>query len=302
MANSKTRKIVLVCCAVAAISMISPATSEGCAFLERLMPWNWCRSDTADVTYAPAYAVQYPVAAQICNYVPQTCYRTVMRTMPTTVYRPTSYCDPYTGCATTCYRPVTSYVRSAQFAPYTTYRPVWTTSRYTPYATSRYTPYATPCATSCNPCATSCSPCATNGALTYGNACGSACGSTTYVSPTNGCTSCAQAPVAPISPAPMRGIITQPPNRTTTPVIRQNAPTQPYRENKPIKPIPDKEVKGSSLGGPQLDGPATDRTTARFVRQATYQSAYSPSYQPVVNRAAANLPAFDYGGWRASNK
>ena len=76
--------------------------------------------------------------------------------------------------------------------------------------------------------------------------------------------------------------------------------------NKPIKPVPEKEVKGSSLGGPQLNGPASDRTTARSVRQATYQAVYRPTnqpvYQPVANRAATNTPAFDYGGWRASNK
>ena len=274
MTNSKMRKILLVCCAAAAIVLIAPTASQACECLDRLMPWNWGRSNTPTATYAPAYTVQYPCATQTCNYVPQTSYRTVLRTVPTTVYRPVPYCDPCTGCATTTNRPITSYVRSAQLVPYTTYRPVWTSSCYTSCAT--------PCATTC------------------GTACGTSCGTATYSTPSSGCSSCAPAPATTtITPIPAQGTTTTPsaqqPNNTA-PVIRQGTPTPGYKSSKPIPPVPDKEVPSNPTSGPQLNGPSTDPVTVRPVRQATYQAAY----QPVSNRTIAQT--FSYDGWRASSK
>ncbi len=275
MANSKTRKILLVCCVAAVILLIAPAASQACGCFDWL--WGCCGSRAAAPTYAPAYSVQYPLAAQTCNYVPQTSYRTVLRTVPTTVYRPVSYCDPCTGCARITYRPITSYVRSAQLVPYTTYRPVWTSSCYTPCAT--------PCATTC------------------GTTCGSSFGTTIYAGAASDCSSCVSTPATTLAPTPMPGAtMTTPPANGTAPVIRQDVPPQSFQQNKPIKPVPDKEVQGSSLGGPQLNGPSLDRTTARPVRRATYQAAFGAVYQPVSSRAARNAPAFDYGGWRASNR
>lgn len=282
MTNSKMRKILLVCCAAVAIVLIAPTASQACECLDRLMPWNWCKPKAPVATYAPAYTVQYPCATQTCNYVPRTSYRTVLRTAPTTVYRPVSYCDPCTGCARTTYRPITSYVRSAQLVPYTTYRPVWTSSCYASCAT--------PCATTCGTaCGTSC-----------GTACGTSYGTTTYSTPSSGCSSCAPAPATTIpatttlAPTPMPGATTtqtQPPNNTA-PAIPQNVPTQKFQQNKPIKPVPEKEVPSNPTSGPQLNGPSIDRMTARPVRQATYQ--------PVSNRTST--PTFSYDGWRASSK
>lgn len=62
----------------------------------------------------------------------------------------------------------------------------------------------------------------------------------------------------------------------------------------PIKPVPEEDIHESSHSGPQLNGPATDRVTARPVRQANYQE--------VSYKAGEVENGFEYGGWRASNK
>ena len=268
MANLKMRRTLVVCLAAATVLLIVPATSQGCEFLDRLMPWNWCSGSNAAATYAPAYAAQYPVATQTCCYVPQTSYRTVMRTVPATVYRPTTCCDPCTGCATTCYSPVTSYVRSAQLVPYTTYTPVWTTT--------------------CSPCGPTCDPC--------GSACNTCTSCTTTV--TNGCSSCAtpavSTPSSTLVPTPMQES-NQPSNSgTQQPTLPKSSPAQPYKQNKPIPPVPQDEIRESSMGAPQLNGPSFDRVTARPVRQATYQT--------VSYKDTDITPRADYGGWRASDK
>lgn len=59
------------------------------------------------------------------QYVPQACYRQVVRAVPVTTYHPVAVCDPCTGCAQVCYRPVTALVQSVQLVPYTTYRAVY---------------------------------------------------------------------------------------------------------------------------------------------------------------------------------
>ena len=42
-----------------------------------------------------------PCAQQVCNYMPQTCYRTVYSQVPVTAYQPVTTCDPCTGCPRT---------------------------------------------------------------------------------------------------------------------------------------------------------------------------------------------------------
>lgn len=287
MANSKTTKVWSICIATAVFALSAPATSQGCEFLERLMPWNWCRgSETPAATYAPAYAVQCPTPVQTCCYVPQTSYRTVLQTAPATVYRPTTCCDPCTGCATTCYSPITTYVRSAQLVPYTTYTPVWTTSSC----------YAS-CGTSCSPCA---SPC--------GTSCGTSCGSTDYSYTTtapSGCSSCgtpAPSSTSTLAPTPMQGSMTTQPSGAGAGTVQPSLPgstTPPtYKQNMPIKPVPEDDIRGSSHKGPRLEGPAIDPLTSRPVRQANYQEV---SYKTGETNSAGES-RFDYDGWHASNK
>src|SRR3569623_1595391 len=113
---------------------------------------------------APAL-IEAPLAAPtVVNYVPQTCYRTQYVTVPVTTYRPTTGCDPCTGCPITTMRPVVSYVQQARMVPYTTYRPVVTsgcspcggavTAGYAPVAS-----YAAP-ASSCSGCSAAAAPAA----------------------------------------------------------------------------------------------------------------------------------------------
>src|SRR3569623_2145101 len=72
---------------------------------------------------APAL-IEAPLAAPtVVNYVPQTCYRTQYVTVPVTTYRPTTGCDPCTGCPIPTMRPVVSYVQPARLVPSTTSRP-----------------------------------------------------------------------------------------------------------------------------------------------------------------------------------
>ncbi len=75
---------------------------------------------------ACAPAVCTPCAAPTLQYVPQTCYRTVVARVPVACYAAETVCDPCTGCAQTCYRPVPAYVHRARLVPYTIYRPVLT--------------------------------------------------------------------------------------------------------------------------------------------------------------------------------
>ena len=73
---------------------------------------------------------------RVCNYVPQTAYRTSYVPTPVTTYRPFVSGDACTGCTTTCMRPVTSYVLRPTVTPYTTYRQVCQTVASQPYVTS----------------------------------------------------------------------------------------------------------------------------------------------------------------------
>lgn len=121
------------------------APSESKAF------WDLFHHHAPTVAYMPL-VVAPPCApcGQVCNYIPQTCYRTVYVNMPVTAYQPVSIADPCTGCPRICMRPVTTYVPQAQLIPYTTYSPVMAN-------VCNYCP-----CTNCGACATGC-PTVTNG-------------------------------------------------------------------------------------------------------------------------------------------
>ena len=90
-----------------------------------------------------AYAVSQPCSTctttctqRVCNYVPQTAYRTAYVNTPVTTYRPFVSSDACSGCTTTCMRPVTSYVLRPTVVPYTSYRQVCQTVTSSPYTTN----------------------------------------------------------------------------------------------------------------------------------------------------------------------
>lgn len=99
----------------------------------------------------------------VCNYVPQTCYRAQMVSVPVTTYRPVTSCDPCTGCQTTCMRPQVCYQQQVKYTPYSTYRLQYSlqqptcaataTTYYAPVAAATYAAPAMGCS-SCNSGAT----------------------------------------------------------------------------------------------------------------------------------------------------
>ncbi len=147
---------ILAALAVGLFAGLAPETSDAqatCSTCNVGNPWAVAPTWTARTTYrpwlswrrwglGPSFIAARPVALAapgcttcyrpVCNtcvshtvrYVPQTCYRTVVQRVPVTTYRPHTSCDPCTGCATTCMRPVTTYVQQCRRVPYTTYRAV----------------------------------------------------------------------------------------------------------------------------------------------------------------------------------
>ncbi len=150
---------LLVACSVAVGFLATPSESQA------IFHW-FGRCCAPRATYLPVAPVQTcaPVCPQsctqqVCNYVPQTCYRTQMISVPVTAYQPVRSCDPCTGCPVTSYRPVVSYVQRVQRVPYTTYRMVCSTQQVAPAATAvSYTQPAAPGCTSCAPGATITTP------------------------------------------------------------------------------------------------------------------------------------------------
>ena len=254
--------------------LLAPSESQACRCLDWLCPWNWGRGSMASTTYAPPYAPSYSTASytaaapRTCCYVPQTCYRTVYRSVPMTTCQPVVSRDPCTGCPVTCYRPMTTTVRRACLVPYTTYRLVW----------------SNPCATTvsaCAPVATSVSPC---------SACGPATSTTVpYYRPSTSspATTGSPADLAPTLPGSSSGNPTEPvtPQRT----FRQKPVPEPETEMK-LNPIPDTETK--SIRAPRLIDPDS-RSAAAPIRQAMFYRSVSRPSQPATTQASS-------GGWRAS--
>ena len=272
MSQSRARGMVLAC-GMALVLLGMPSSSEACQALDWIWPWNWCRGPASTTTFAPAYTapVCNPCATQTCSYVPQTAYRSVLRTVPMTTCRPVTCCDPCTGCPVTTYRPITSYVRTTQLIPYTTYRRVWSNP-------------CVPCApcVSCDPCGTAC-----------GISCGTSCESVSTVG--GGCASCAAPNSTPSYLSPTAPALP----RNGAPPPQQNGAGAPstFKSEKPvaeppITPIPDAEIQQNSLKRPRLIDPE-NRTTARPIQHAGY-------FRPVSHEVAPARKPIDYGGWRAS--
>ncbi len=110
--------------------LATPSVTQACWLTDWLRP-NWLLPKPRTTYYQPQYASYAPASTctttctkRVCNYVPQTCYRTVRYNVPVTTYRPVTTVDPCSGCRTTCWRPTTSYVQQVRRVPYTTYRQV----------------------------------------------------------------------------------------------------------------------------------------------------------------------------------
>ena len=248
MTRSKARGLMLVCGALVAVLGI-PSRSDACRCLDCLWPWNWGRSTMASTTYAPPYVAPAPAASmaptysaasypscvgRTCSYVPQTCYRTVYETVPTTTCRPITYRDPCNGCPVTCYRAVTSYARRARLVPYTTYRMVWSNV--------------------CTPV------CPTYGTVTSScPSCG--IGATTTPAPSYSIPSTGQGTLTPM-PSTI-------PSTTIPRTFEKSTPTPETR----LKPIPDADIESKPPTEPTLIEPAGRSTSRPIHRTAYYQAA-----------------------------
>ncbi len=118
----------------------TPSMTQACWLTD------WLRPKPRTTYYQPQYASAAPPSTctttctkRVCNYIPQTGYRTVYYNVPVTTYRPVTTADPCTGCRTTCWRPATSYVQQARRVPYTTYRQVCQNVVMRPVVTQRPT-------------------------------------------------------------------------------------------------------------------------------------------------------------------
>lgn len=304
------------------------APKESKAIFDWLCPSSWHQTrSTATTTYAPPYVAQpvavaprYTVAPAVaalpapttCAYVPQTCYRTVLRPVTVTAYRPVVARDACTGCPVTAYRPVTTIAQRAMMVPYTTYRPVCTTA----------------CApTACAPtmCAPSgCSSCAPATAAplspipmpTMPTSPGLP--QPTYSAPLSGgsmgaptlplsSSLPATSGVPPASPTPPGGNFNYPsqpgvggPQRTFGSGSGAGGSVQPSQApyggqtpNPGLKPTPDRSTGPASNGlFRYLTPPTQDGRTALVpVRQATYSVPVTPaSYQPAAPQSSAASP------------
>jgi hypothetical protein len=115
MTGPTTRRIVISATALAATFAV-PRESHAI--------FHWLRNcfcgQPAAVSYLPATSCPSPTVA----YVPQTCYRAQVMSVPVTAMRPVTGVDPCTGCPVTYYRPTTACSQVVRWVPYTTYRAV----------------------------------------------------------------------------------------------------------------------------------------------------------------------------------
>ncbi|MGC3966983.1 MAG: hypothetical protein QM775_06315 [Pirellulales bacterium] len=150
--NRTLRTIRMAAVAPAVVALLMPANAHaifGC--LQR-------RNDAAAALYGSNVCT--PQGQQlVCNYVPQTCYRTQVVQVPVTTYRPVTSCDPCTGCQTVCMKPQVCYQQQVKYVPYTSYRlqyslqqPTCGTTSMTYYApTAAAAAYVAP-ASGCSSC------------------------------------------------------------------------------------------------------------------------------------------------------
>jgi hypothetical protein len=219
--------------------------------------------------------------ATVCNYMPQTCYRTECVNVPVTTYRCESACDPCTGCPTTVMRPVTSFVRQVRYVPYTTYRQVCNTvAAPVVAAPAMVAPAAVAPATSLYPAAPSGSCCTPTSAAmnsTYGAP------AATYPAPAMPSAPMIQsAPAIPATPAP---------TLNGAPVITPLPRTD-------LRAIPDNNFNGSSSGNWTYD---PDSRTTRHVAPRPTDEEKSGLVVPAVYSSPAASRADD-SGWRAARR
>ena len=153
-------RLLIVVVALGAMLLAAPAISEACGFFDCLFGGcgRTAYAPATAATFAPAYAPGCSTCStQTVAYFPQTYYRTAYRSMPVTVYRPTTY-----------------WARQSRLVPYTTNRLVYSRPYTVAYG---YAP-----AVSCDPCGTSCDPCGTSvcGFASGGSGCSSCSVGTTY--------------------------------------------------------------------------------------------------------------------------
>lgn len=317
MVTSKTRWFVVGCVAVMMLFAVTTPSQAGP--FDWLCPSTWSQPAPSPATFAPSYSAYstqriswMPVAGtavgcdpcgQQTSYFPETKYRWKYSRIPRTSMQAVSSCDPATGCATTVYKPVTTYsiLPWLHREPYTVYRPV-------PVARAAYNPWGV---NPCDPCAVNCwDPC--GGATSTFAPVGSAC-STCTVSSFESSTGVLSSGYTPLSSDPG-----YPTGRTFATPDSENSATEnfgtgtaPYgakreAEDK-IQAIPDPAISNPTSGSaPKLITPR-GRTAALPIPSVARVHPAS-RYQPVAQYHVVSKPPapitpverkLDVSGWRA---
>lgn len=253
---SKYRRSVRVAVTLfAAASMLVPADAQ--AFFGCFQK----RQNAAASLYGGT--VCNPCGQQlVCNYVPQTCYRTQTVAVPVTTMKPSCGTDPCTGCPTTVMRPVVSYQQQVQYVPYQSYRlqysvaqpacPTATTSYYAPSLSSGVAAPAT----------------------TY------AAPATTYAAPAAGCSSCNSGVAATSYYAPT----------TAAPVVTNYQPATNYA------PVPTTRMLTPGVVVPGAATYAAPSTTGVYNYPTTAGNVNVGGYSYATPGASGITPPSMYGG------
>ncbi|MEE8452141.1 MAG: hypothetical protein V3R99_09510 [Thermoguttaceae bacterium] len=260
-------------CGVAAILLtvilLTPtgeARAQGCGLFDTLFGWAQPTTYAAPVGPSLCPPTVSTGCAQTCQYVPQTCYRTVYQRVPVTTYRSVTRCDPCTGCPVTTCCPVTTWTQRATRVPYTTYRLVYTNQYAASCRTCGFGTWGTFGAGGVG-----CASCQTGGVSTL-HASGS-----TIVTPT------------PAAPAP-----------DTFKQETQKPQVAPQESERPMEPVPDSSATRYTPSMPRLITPANRmpiHATSREVRPIVHYRPISTRPRPVTPYRAP----IDDGGWRASS-
>jgi hypothetical protein len=281
----RTVRAVAIFPAIAALLM--PASAHaifGC--LQR-------RNDAAAALYGSNVCT--PQGQQlVCNYVPQTCYRTQVVQVPVTTYRPVTTCDPCGG-QTVCMKPQVCYQQQVKYVPYTSYRLQYSLQQPTCGATA--TTYYAPTAAAAVAPTSGCSSC-NSGAV-----------NTTYYAPT---AVAAPAPVAttvaptltyaapavarpqttyayPTAPAGIGGY-NYAPTYASGAVVQRAAPGQAV-----VSAYPGTVVQAYPSGTPVYGGATTSYNAPTYAAPATATPTYSYSApmttSPSTTTYAAPAPA-----------
>ncbi len=260
---------ILIACGIAVLGISTPAECKACGFLDCLFGGGGRTTYAppyAPQTYAPAYNTGYaPYQPQTCQYVPQTCYRTVYRQVPVTTHQAVTRCNPLTGCPVTCYYPVTRWVRQARLVPYTTYRLV----------------YSNPC----NPCGSYGSYVGGTGVTVSSGGAPCACG------PPSTATTPYYGPSTPMTP-------TVPPRST----FQNNDTPAPVEE--PLQAVPGTNLN-STMPGLNPPSNRTTSRPAHSVGQSLVppmgsQASYYRLIATAPEATTTGKPPVNDGGWRAS--